>query len=66
MIKNLLKFTLTLPDSERPRDPSNALFSSILNMRCPSVLAKILIPLSFVVTASNEPSLLNLSLGLAC
>ena len=31
----------------------------------PSVLARIFIPLSLVVTANNEPSLLNRSRGLA-
>lgn len=49
-----------------PLEPSNALLSSILSKRCPSVLASIFIPLSLVVTASNEPSLLNLKRGLAC
>lgn len=57
--------TLAFTASESPRAPSNALVSNILSMRCPSKLAKTLIPLSLVVTASNEPSLLNLNLGLA-
>lgn len=65
-LKQTSKITLMLMASEKPRDPSNALLSSIRSIRCPSVFAKILIPLSFVVTASNEPSLLNLSRGLAC
>lgn len=63
-LKETLTFTFTA--SENPRAPSNALVSSILNMRCPSAFAMILIPFSLVVTASKEPSLLNLNLGLAC
>lgn len=58
--------TLELMGSEGHRFLSIALPSNILNKRTPSLLAKILIPLSLVVTASKDPSLLNLSLGLAC
>lgn len=57
--------TLTLTASDIVRDPSNDLPSSILNRRRPSVFANIFIPLSLVVTASNDPSLLNRNLGLA-
>lgn len=57
---------LELVGSEGPRFLSRALPSSILIKRIPSLFAKILIPLSPVVTANNDPSLLNLSLGLAC
>lgn len=60
------RYTLILTASGKLRDPSNALLSSILNMRCPSELAITLIAFSLAVTASNEPSLLNLNLGLAC
>ena len=42
--------------SEGPRFLSIALLSSILIKRKPSLLAKILIPLSLVVTANNDPS----------
>ena len=42
--------------SEGPRFLSIALLSNILIKRTPSLLAKILIPLSLVVTANNDPS----------
>lgn len=58
--------TLELVASEGPRFLSVARVSNSLSKWTPSLLDKILTPLSLVVTANNDPSLLNLSLELAC
>ena len=46
-------------------DSTKARFSTARSSLNPSELARIFIPLSLVVTASKEPSLLNRSRGLA-
>lgn len=57
-------FTLTA--AEATLEASNVRLSTVLRSLSPSVFAKILTPLSFVETANNIPSLLNLIQGEAC
>lgn len=57
-------FTLTA--AEATLEASNVRLSTVLRSLSPSAFAKILTPLSFVETANNIPSLLNLIQGEAC
>lgn len=59
------KNTLTIA-TEGTLEASNVRFSTVFSSRIPSGFAKILTPLSFVETANNIPSLLNLIQGEAC
>lgn len=64
MNKKILKKTFTLTTAaEATLEASKERFSTVRSSLIPSEFARILMPFSFVETASNIPSLLNRILG---